>query len=209
MITEKDDMINGILIFIVLPIIVYLSIDFIKFILTVKKKNNKLRHWKKLREDYIKWKHRVGGHRIVPIGKVPIVLKDNEVAYYKCNSTLFEIRTAWSHSSIGGISHVGGGFSVQYSEGQSKSHDEWNCISDGMLVITNERIVFRGAKASRIFSLKSIVGLDMSNPEELSFNTDSHQSAMVYVVDNAYILEHIVRRVMKDLRVSQQLMNIT
>jgi len=149
-------------------------------------------------ESYIE---KVKERKALPPITPSIFLEKNEQAFLEEQTSLKETRAVRKHS--GGMSgvgfrvvkgvYIGGG----RRSGTSESHQEWRTIDSGNLVITNQRLVFRGSKENRSIPLKKIISVDTMR-DAIEVAAETRNKVMIFPVKNSYIwgaVINIVRRV--------------
>lgn len=94
---------------------------------------------------------------------VNVILSKGEVAFLKENSTLFEPRSVRTYTgTTGSVSlPIPGSKGARYRaggfNGTSESHEELRKIDNGILLLTNKRLIFSGRNNVRTIKLSKIV----------------------------------------------------
>ena len=128
--------------------------------------------------------------KALSIIKPSIFLEKNEQAFLEEKTKLHETRAIRKYS--GGMKGVG--FRVARGvyvgagsrSGTSESHQEWRLIDTGNLIITNQRLIFRGGKENRTISLKKILSVSVSL-DAIEVAVESKSKSVVFPVKNGYI----------------------
>lgn len=81
---------------------------------------------------------------------------------------------------------AGGGFRVG-----SLSEQEWTQIDVGTLTVTNQRLVFSGAKADRVVPIKKLVSANVRGLSQVEVTAEGRQKSMVFDAANPMILATI------------------
>jgi hypothetical protein len=153
-----------------------------------KKKKELIRQQKATEaENYIA---EVKSKKALPTIQTSIFLDKDEKAFLEEETKLNETRAIRKHSGgMGGIGfrvvkgvYVGGG----RRSGTSESHQEWRMIDSGNLIITNQRMIFRGGKENRAVPLKKILSVSISI-DAIEVAVESKSKSMVFPVQNGYI----------------------
>jgi helicase HerA-like protein len=129
-------------------------------------------------------------------GQAPSIAlnKDEEVLCY-APTTLVEPRAVrtW-HSTYGGPSFriaKGISFRAGASSGISESHEEMRSVDRGILVLTNERIIFVGSKRTIGLPVEKIIGIDDEGYfNSLRLNREGKQKAEVFQFDSTLQIEY-------------------
>jgi hypothetical protein len=108
-----------------------------------------------------------------------IILKADEAAFYEAPSALYETR-AVRYSA-------GSGFRVG-----SLSEQEWTQIDVGTLTVTNQRLVFNGAKADSVVPIKELLSANMKSLSKVEVTAEGLQKSMVFDAANPMILATII-----------------
>jgi hypothetical protein len=132
------------------------------------------------------WIASIKQHDLLPV-ESSIILKADEAAYYEAPSALYETR-AVRYSAGGGFRVAKG---LYLGGARSLSAQEWTQIDVGTLTVTNQRLVFNGAKADRVVPLKKIVSANAASPSQVEVTTESRQKSMVFDASNPIILAAI------------------
>ena len=147
-------------------------------------------------EEAKQWADKVDANNgFLPID-VPIALKQDEAAFYKTFSCLYEVRAIRVTNHLGAGYRVSKRIGVAGGQSVSESHDEWRPISTGTLYITNRRVVFVGEKQSRTIDLKNVVSVRNSD-SMLELVSESRAKSMRFTVDNGLIAKVLLDRMIK------------
>jgi hypothetical protein len=122
---------------------------------------------------------------------VNIILKPGEAAYYHAPSALRETR-AVRYATWGGPSfRVCRGVSFRVGASRSSSEQEWTKVDDGILTVTNKRLIFNGSKADRVVPLSKIVSVTDDGISAVEVTAENRQKSMVFNA-NPVILRTII-----------------
>lgn len=133
----------------------------------------------------------------------PIVLNAGEEARYCSSASLYEPRAVLYTDYGGGSVQLTDELTIHSGSSRSASRQEWGWISNGRLVVTNERVVFVGDCACRNIPLASIMslGYDVFN---LTLTTSESQKPMEFGSVNGRILYDLLRQFTALLEASGQ-----
>ena len=125
--------------------------------------------------------------RVLPPVETPIVLKDGECAFFQEPSILYESRSyrvfGGGGTRIGGI-YVGGG--------ASEGHERLRQIDSGILILTNQRLVFDGQTQSRAVNVKDVISATpWSDAKEVS--SSRKQKSQIYTVGNPLVWAPMIK----------------
>ena len=122
--------------------------------------------------------------------KTSILLNEKEFAILEEDTNLKETRSVRSFS--GGSS----GLSFKVSKrlyvrggnfgGTSESNQEWRVLDDGLLTLTNKRLIFRGKKGTRIIPLEEILFVQ-ATLNSIQISIESKSKKVEFPVNNSYI----------------------
>ncbi len=118
----------------------------------------------------------------------PIMLREAEFATLMAQSQLMEER-AVRRGGYGGIRIARG---VWIGGSQSESHGELRTIDSGLLILTNQRLVFIGAMRTSEIPLKKIINVTQGE-DALLVNTTARQKAQLFTLPNPHIWAWIIR----------------
>jgi hypothetical protein len=136
------------------------------------------------------WLASIKQHDLLPV-ESSIILKADEAAYYEAPSALYETR-AVRYSAGGGLGfRVAKGVYLGGGGARSLSEQEWTQIDVGTLTVTNQRLVFNGAKADRVVPLKKIVSASTASLSQVEVTAEGRQKSMVLDAANPIILATI------------------
>lgn len=165
----------------------------------IKKKKELARQEKAIEaESYIA---EVKDKKALPTIVSSVFLDKGEQAFLEEETELNETRAVRKHSGgMRGIGfrvakgvHVG----VGRRSGTSESHQEWRMIDAGSLIITNQRLIFRGGKENRVVPLKKILDVSISI-DAIEVAVESKSKSMIFPVKNGYLwgaIINIIRQV--------------
>jgi hypothetical protein len=125
----------------------------------------------------------------LPPVQTHIVLSRGEVAIRQEATQLHEARAVRLYGGIGtriGRIHVGGGRSTSYQRLQP--------IDTGILLLTNQRLVFDGQKENRILKANEIVSVQ-SSVDAIEVSSSRRQKSQVYTVGNPRIWATLLQSV--------------
>ena len=132
----------------------------------------------------------------LPTVTTDVFLKAGETAFYDCPSSLYETRAVRQYQAGHVGFRVAKGVWVGGTQGQSVSNQEWGKIDDGILTITNMRVIFRGQQGSRNIVLNKIISVD-SFLDGLELEVENRQKNVILTAPNPYIASGVIRYLCK------------
>lgn len=146
--------------------------------------------------DYRRWLLAVkatGGE--FPACSSPLSLDAGEECLYCCvDAALVEPRAIRSGGYGGATIRVAKGVSIHTGEFGAESHDELRSIDQGVLCVTNRRIVFSGSTQTRVIDPSDILSIQAS-PLRLAINSAKHKRAVVFDGANGLIARDVINAV--------------
>jgi len=127
---------------------------------------------------------------LIPITST-ILLKKGEQAYLETNTTLMETRSVRYSSGGGAGVRVAKGVYVGAGGSKSESNQEWRRIDTGVLVVTNQRIIFDGSSQNRVSQLDSILSVTPYF-DAIEISLDGRQKSIMFDVANPYIWAAVI-----------------
>jgi hypothetical protein len=129
---------------------------------------------------------------------VGVSLKKNEFAYLETQASLHETKSVSTYSSSGrvGIRVMKGVYIGSGSSGRSQSHQEMGFINEGVLIITNQRLLFVGSTENRIIPLNKIVSVDQL-ADAIGVFSETRTKTMYFGVDNPLIWISVYQMISK------------
>jgi len=116
-----------------------------------------------------------------------LMLKRDEVAHFEINSTLSETRAERRHQSVFAGRRQKNTF-FGGSSGISKSHQVLTDIDNGLLILTNKRLVFDGKETNRTIKLNKIMSVDIEtnfwSSDQLEISVEGRQKSMYFSVSD-------------------------
>lgn len=110
--------------------------------------------------EYEKWRQRLDDTGELESGDAGLSLPKGEECFFAARTVLKEPRSVQVSDHSGyGVSPLRG---VRVFEGgsTSRSHDEWQQVSPGILYITNKRVIFAGDMHNRTVKLGDVLAVD-------------------------------------------------
>jgi hypothetical protein len=142
-----------------------------------KRKNQKEEKKKKLLEELNLFIEQIKEKKKIEPIKTDLLLKEGEEAYLEEKTTLLETRSVRYHSTKAVGFRVTRGVYVGIAPGKSESQEEWRAIDEGIIALTNERLIFDGSKEERIIPLRKII----------SARPENRRKSMLFTVNNPLI----------------------
>ena len=174
-------------------------------------KGRRRKQLEKKQEEYdliqrVKYENWAGIHcidgdtfRISPIQNENLILSEEESLFWlEKNAKLVEGRAVRITSFSGASIPVVHGMRVARGQSVSESHEESRTIANGLLAITNQRIIFHGDYQNREFPLTAISGLGW-NDSELYIHASSRQKTMCFKHVNGRICLTIIRIILASM----------
>ena len=125
--------------------------------------------------------------KTLPGTQVDVVLKEGEIGVFQEPSVLLETRAyrvyGGAGTRIGGI-YVGGG--------ASESHQRLREIDSGILVLTNQRLIFDGQHESRSVNLRDVISANTSS-DAIEISSNRRQKSQIYKVQNPIIWAQMIQ----------------
>ncbi len=136
--------------------------------------------------------------RLPVVKDPPILLHEGEFATLMADSKLIEER-AVRLGAYGGMRVAKG---MWIGGGQSESHGELRAIDSGLLVLTNQRLVFVGSMRTSEIPLKKIVNVT-EWVDALQVNTSARQKAQTFTIPNPFIWGTLIRMLTENPTIAQ------
>jgi hypothetical protein len=115
-----------------------------------------------------------------------LFLSQGEYAFLEEKSDLKETRAVRkSRGGFGGV-RVAKGITIGGYSGTSESHQEWRLLDSGELILTNEKLIFRGNKTNRTIPIDKIMGID-AFPGGIEIDIDGKTKSAAFTVKNPFI----------------------
>jgi hypothetical protein len=120
--------------------------------------------------------------------EVNLALRQSEFGYLEGPVALYENRAVRAYQSGPRLyTRIMPGVSISTgSSGHSKSHDEMTFVADGVLTLTNQRLVFIGVGESRTIPLDKVISIQ-SAPNGMIVSVESRTKNMWFDGLNPYI----------------------
>lgn len=128
----------------------------------------------------------------LPVAATHLILKSGEVAFYSAACALYETRAVRQFTSGSTGVRIAKGVYIGGTKGYSTSTQEWTQIDNGILTVTNKRLVFDGGKADRAIALAKVLSVN-SGLSGVEVSVENRQKSMVFGVPNPLIAAAIIR----------------
>ena len=122
-----------------------------------------------------------------PITQVDVVLKEGEVGVFQEPSVLLEIRAYRVYGGAGtriGRIYVGGG--------ASESHQRLREIDSGIIVLTNQRLIFDGGHENRSVRLQDVISANAWS-DAIEISSSRRQKSQIYRLKNPIIWAEMIQ----------------
>jgi hypothetical protein len=161
-----------------------------------KRKNQKEEKKKKLFEELNLFIEQVKEKKKIEPIKTDLLLKEGEEAYLEEKATLLEARSVRYHSTKAVGFRVAREVYVGIAPGKSESQEEWRAIDEGIIALTNERLIFDGSKEERIIPLRKIIS---ARPllDSIEISTENRKKSMLFTVNNPLIWATLIHILVK------------
>jgi hypothetical protein len=127
----------------------------------------------------------------LPVISTKLFLDNGEYAILEANTHLLETRAVRNSGGSGIGFRIAKGITIGSYSGQSESHREWRKIDDGMLTLTNKRLIFSGGMENRTIPINKILSLKAtfySNEVDMvELIVDGKSKNIAFPVENVYI----------------------
>lgn len=176
----------------IFPVLIIVTVITISFKIWSKKRKNKENETKKIlisveaNEFLERIKEREG---MIPV-ESNIIPKKGEQVFWEEKSSLYEIRSVRQYQSGSTGVRVFKGFYVGGSKGRSVSSYELTKLDDGVLSITNKRIIFNGQTIDRTITLDKVFSINRSLTE-VEISVENRQKSMIFDVSNPFIFSMV------------------
>lgn len=138
----------------------------------------------------------------IPVIASQVTLKAGEQAFLEDEVILKETRSVTTRSSSGGAFRVMKGVYVGGSSGTSRSHNEWQTIDKGRLVMTNQRIIFDGNSENRVVAIDKVISVSPAL-DGIEISIENKQKSSFYTVKNCLIW-NMVFKIVHDTEVKKK-----
>lgn len=136
-----------------------------------------------------------------PVIATSVALKTAEQAILEEVVTLKETRSVTTRSGSGAGIRVMKSVYLGSSSGTSRSHNEWQTIDIGTLVITNQRIIFDGRSENRVVLLDRVISIN-PNLDGIEVSIENKQKSSFYTVKNSLIWSSVFN-ILHDLEIKR------
>ena len=115
-----------------------------------------------------------------------IILKNDEIAFLECKSTLLETRSVryFQSGSVG--YRLTKRIYLGSRSGTSHSQEELKNIDTGTLTLTNKRLVFDGFSNGRNIQLSKLIAVNLFL-DSIKVTTETRQKSLIFTVPNPLI----------------------
>ena len=134
-------------------------------------------------ESYVK---KIFDAKALDLTPTNIIIKEDEIAFLECNSTLLETRSVRYYESGRVGLRVAKRLYVGSSSGTSHSQEELKHIDAGTLTLTNKRLVFTGLTNSRNIPISKLIAVNYFM-DSIKVTTETRQKSLVFTVPNSLI----------------------
>jgi len=125
--------------------------------------------------------------KTLPITHVDVVLKEGEVGVFQEPSVLLETRAYRIYGGAG--TRVG---RIYLSGGASESRQRLREIDSGILVLTNQRLLFDGGNENRSVNLRDVISANAWS-DAIEISSSRRQKSQIYRVQNPIIWAHMIQ----------------
>ena len=121
-----------------------------------------------------------------------IILKNDEIAFLECKSTLLETRSVryFQSGSVG--FRLTKRIYLGSRSGTSQSQEELKHIDTGTITLTNKRLVFDGFSNGRNIQLSKLIAVDIFI-DAIKVTTETRQKSLIFTVPNPLIWASTIR----------------
>lgn len=169
-------------------------------VLTVSsiKKDNRARQERLSRQEVRAEKVRKGALKEV---SAPINLHRDEKCYYIGNANLVRLRTTRARGYYQGVSArvkiaKGVYYRAGYIGGGASPQESWLVVDTGMVIVTSERIVFRGEKENDSVDLKKVLSINYYPDESIRIDKDRGRPLIMNNCE-AVVINAVVKKLSK------------
>ena len=110
--------------------------------------------------EYERWRQRLDDTGELESGDAGLSLPKGEECFFAARTVLKEPRSVRVSGHSGYGVSVMRGVRVLEGETTSRSHDEWQRVSSGVVYITNKRVIFAGDMHNRTVKLGDVLAVD-------------------------------------------------
>lgn len=110
--------------------------------------------------NYRSWRKKTDRAGGIESGDVGLKLPKGEAGFYAARVTMYEPRSVRVSRHSGFGVRPMRGLGVFEGESTSESLDEWRKVSNGILYITNKRLIFAGDTQSRTIKIDELISVD-------------------------------------------------
>jgi hypothetical protein len=125
----------------------------------------------------------VSKNRSLPQVQTEVMLHPGEVAYFSEPAQLAESRAVRYTRGMGGGTRIGRGMMLGGWGSRSASRMELQVLSDGWLVVTNQRVIFDGNTDNRTAPLEDVLSA-RAGSDYLDITISGRQKSHVFVIRN-------------------------
>lgn len=151
-------------------------------ILNSRRASTKRRHALETRVAFLQYFIAKNGS--LPIVATDVLLESGEEAYFSAPAQLAESRAVRYSTGFGAGTRVGRGMGLGGWSSRSVSRNELQPVGEGVLVVTNQRLVFDGNTDNRVVPLDSILSV-RAGSGFVEVSSSTRQKSLVFIVGDA------------------------
>jgi hypothetical protein len=167
-----------------------------KFFNFLFKKKNQEKRKKKLLEELNLFIEQIKAKKVIEPIKTEILLKEGEKAFLKEDTTLLETKAVRYHKTKAIGVRIIPGVYIGFAPGRSESKEEWRIVDRGVIILTNQRLIFDGSKEDRVIPLKKIISIKPSL-DSIEISTENRKKIMLFNVNNPFIWATLIQILVK------------
>lgn len=183
---ESED--NKIILFFILGTVFIFSVPFIGILffgiamwLGVKKsQRNKLEEVNKKEKEIEEYINNIKTNKKLETISTNLFLSKGEHAFLEDEVSISETRAVRYSTGSGAGVRIMKGVTVGGYSGKSQSRQEWTVLDQGLLILTNKQLVFKGVKENRQIPINKIIAVEVmsdgisvsSNKKNMMFNVN-------------------------------------
>ena len=142
--------------------------------------------------EYDEWRRRFDATGEIQSVDAGLQLEKGEECLFAARAILKEPRSVRVSTHSGYGVRPMGRVGVFEGRGTSTSHDEWQKVSDGVLYITNKRVVFAGDMHNRVVMLADMIAVE-TFVDAIGVQSSKRQKTMRFCCINGQIAAAIVQ----------------
>jgi hypothetical protein len=167
-----------------------------KFFNFLFKKKNQEKRKKKLLEELNLFIEQIKAKKVIEPIKTEILLKEGEKAFLKEDTTLLETKAVRYHKTKAIGVRILPSIYIGFAPGRSESKEEWRIVDRGVIILTNQRLIFDGSKEDRVIPLNKIISIKPFL-DSIEISTENRKKSMLFNVNNPLIWATLIQILVK------------